>query len=911
MLQRIVPLGLALLLCACQITQPEIANTPLKGQQDPADYQYLMLDNGLKVLLVSDAQLSKVYGALSVEAGYYQDPPDMAGLAHLYEHMLSKGSQKYPDPAEYKQFLAEQGGRSNAATSALVTNYYFEAASDGFIPALDRFAWQFVGPLLPAQMVYKERNAVQAEFNLKYQDAFRRKREVMRTLFHPEHGYRKFSTGNLDTLQDREDTTLHQALVDFGQDYYCSSRMALVLAGPQSMQQLGEQAKSKFGAVQDNCRKTLNQQPAPLLADAPRQVEIKTLRKRSYLTLSFPLPVNQASRDTLAIPYTQWLLASYNDQGLEAYLRDKGWIQSLSASDSELDSHHALFNLSFNLTGAGMKEEAAIMAATFAYVQQIRQQALDSKVFETFSSLSAAQFHQTPEHADANRVRALSKALLQRPVQQLLSQDSLPVAFNPRALTDFWSHFNAQNMLVIREGSKLNTQMVEPIYQTEFQYAAIPDWQAQSLDFSLPGLSDYFAASTEALAVTEQKVTHQPGLAIWQLPARRDKDSYTAITLYIDRPTTAADFSALNVLFEKRLQLQLQQVIERASAAKIQASVTATSSGMRIQVKGQSGNWSALFADMLAGLQRPELDDTALRLTLKRRINSLAGFAQERLSSQADRLLSYQLGRASLAQDDLAHLQQLSEDHYRGFTAAYLQDAYLTLITYGPLQAEQTQQLIATVQGLAEHNNLASHRLIDSKPWPGEHQQYPVAGSDSAVTLMLVPKRQDVQQQAMVELLGSMLKAPFFHQLRTQEQLGYRVSALAAERYGKRHISYYVQSPVTSAQQLLQRIAHFNQVFIAQIASLQPAEFSKLQQNLVSALQQQQINSGDIEADLRSHIRYQRGLEHHQQLLHAIVAMPLPAFQEMATTLLNSQLSGVLLQNHTQAGTSANLAADL
>ena len=48
--------------------------------------------------------------SLSVGVGSLKDPSEYNGIAHLLEHMLFLGTEKYPDPAEYKTYLASQGG---------------------------------------------------------------------------------------------------------------------------------------------------------------------------------------------------------------------------------------------------------------------------------------------------------------------------------------------------------------------------------------------------------------------------------------------------------------------------------------------------------------------------------------------------------------------------------------------------------------------------------------------------------------------------------------------------------------------------------------------------------------------------------------------------------------------------------
>ena len=52
------------------------------------------------------------------QVGYFADPPSVPGLAHWLEHSVHLGSNRYPGDNEYKTFLAQHGGSSNAATSA-------------------------------------------------------------------------------------------------------------------------------------------------------------------------------------------------------------------------------------------------------------------------------------------------------------------------------------------------------------------------------------------------------------------------------------------------------------------------------------------------------------------------------------------------------------------------------------------------------------------------------------------------------------------------------------------------------------------------------------------------------------------------------------------------------------------------
>ena len=64
----------------------------------------------------------------------------MPGVAHFTEHLLFLGTERFPDEAEYKRFLAAHGGHSNASTATETTCFHFDVLAEHLDGALDRFA---------------------------------------------------------------------------------------------------------------------------------------------------------------------------------------------------------------------------------------------------------------------------------------------------------------------------------------------------------------------------------------------------------------------------------------------------------------------------------------------------------------------------------------------------------------------------------------------------------------------------------------------------------------------------------------------------------------------------------------------------------------------------------------------------
>jgi hypothetical protein len=134
-----------------------------KSPSDPRAYRALTLPNGLRVLLASDPDAPFAAAALNVHVGHHADPDDLPGLAHLAEHMLFLGNERFPEPGDLERFLSAHGGASNALTTGEDTRYYFDVADDALRPALERFAALFATPLFDPDALARELGAIDSE----------------------------------------------------------------------------------------------------------------------------------------------------------------------------------------------------------------------------------------------------------------------------------------------------------------------------------------------------------------------------------------------------------------------------------------------------------------------------------------------------------------------------------------------------------------------------------------------------------------------------------------------------------------------------------------------------------------------------------------------------------------------------
>ena len=262
-----------------------------KGRQrsplDKRQMRYLTLDNGMKVLLVSNEKFTKSAAAMDVAVGSLADPDQSEGLAHFLEHMLFLGTKKYPKVGEYSEYLSANQGMSNAYTASENTNYFFEVNNDAFTGALDRFAQFFVAPLFDEAYVKREVNAVHSEHQKNLSNDSWRFARVLETFMQKDHPQRKFSTGTLETLGKVK----RAELLDFYEKRYSANLMTLAMLSPLSLDEQEKLVREKFSAVK-NRNLSENSYPSKLYnqEEMPRYIYIKPVKDLRTIDLVFAAP---------------------------------------------------------------------------------------------------------------------------------------------------------------------------------------------------------------------------------------------------------------------------------------------------------------------------------------------------------------------------------------------------------------------------------------------------------------------------------------------------------------------------------------------------------------------------------------------------------------------------------------------
>ena len=231
----------------------ESVNGPFpKAATDHATYRSLVLENGVRIILVSDQNLPIAAAAATVRVGSLDDPPDVPGLAHFNEHMNFMSSERFPEEDGYMAFMDQHGGGTNAFTALMETTFYFSVMPKYFPEGLSRLGDALGSPSFAkgasTDQTDRERNAVNNEHEKNLLDDGWKGEQLSRDI--STKPYNRFSTGNKETLRGgAEAAALLDNVTSFWQAHYTADRMTVAILGVHTLDELQGFADAAFGAI--------------------------------------------------------------------------------------------------------------------------------------------------------------------------------------------------------------------------------------------------------------------------------------------------------------------------------------------------------------------------------------------------------------------------------------------------------------------------------------------------------------------------------------------------------------------------------------------------------------------------------------------------------------------------------------
>lgn len=249
-------MALSLLAPACrgkETAPPEggavAAQTPEDGPpvilpERPFDYKTSTLDNGMQVITLQDTSTPVAAVQVWYHVGSKDEKPNRRGFAHMFEHMMFRGTQNIGPKAHF-EYIRRVGGNANAYTSFDNTTYIQVVPSNQVDMVLWLEAERMAFLKINDDYFDIERKVVAEEYRRGQEQPYGAALEKVLAGVYEKHPYRWSPIGDMNELGEAD----AKELQEFWNTYYVPNNAALVVVGDVKHEEVVASAKAAFGWI--------------------------------------------------------------------------------------------------------------------------------------------------------------------------------------------------------------------------------------------------------------------------------------------------------------------------------------------------------------------------------------------------------------------------------------------------------------------------------------------------------------------------------------------------------------------------------------------------------------------------------------------------------------------------------------
>ncbi|KAI0295473.1 Metalloenzyme, LuxS/M16 peptidase-like protein [Russula brevipes] len=817
-----------------------------KSQQDDREYRLIRLDNGLQAMLVHDAKADKAAASLDVAVGHLDDP----------------GTEQFPKENEYSEFLSRNNGSSNAFTASANTNYYFNVATSALAGALERFSGFFHSPSFAPSCTVRELNAVDSEHKKNHQNDIWRIFQVNKHLTKPGHVWSKFGSGNkvsltsaarklkengvkkkdtngsaslqvqdtskdpsmvssplpspspsissASTLESSDDggpigRETRRRLVEWWSREYCASRMRLCVIGKEPLDHLADLAANLFSPIPNRA-----QIPLPSIPDHPfgpdekgTLVSVQTIMDFHAMEISFPIDDQTSHWRFKPGSFFGHIIGHEGPGSLHSYLKERGWITTLSSGVQDLARGFATFKITLYLSQNGFRNYREVGMATFKYISMLRTTDLSPSHQTEVSTISDIRFRfQEKRRPDDYAVWVADKLSWPVPRElvikapQVVSEWDLDGTAQDTALhtLEGLSVRNSRTVLMAKKEEfqkLLGTQQweTEPWYGTQYRVERLDEAFIREAEgpntldaFHLPRPNEFIP---KRLDVDKREVAQpqprphliyqNPRTTLWH--KKDDQFWVPKARVIVEMRTPVANespvASVLTKLYAVLVTDALNEYSYDADLAGLTYSFEASSLGFYVSVTGYNDKLHVLLRDVLEKARNLEVRADRLQVMIEK-LSIIDYYGRYLMSEKQWTIL-----------EKLQVLGSITPEQVQQHKEALLSKLATRMLVVGNIYKDEAITLAKVTEEIIPASPLPGTGPVDLSlelPQGTNHVwSSPVANPNepnSALTYYVnYGLKIDRRLRVTAALLTQLLSEPAFDTLRTKEQLGYIVGA--------------------------------------------------------------------------------------------------------------------------------------
>ena len=210
------------------------------------------LSNGLQVVVVENKRAPVISSMIWYDVGSADEEYGKSGLAHFLEHLMFKGTKKFPG-STFSNFISKNGGSENAFTSYDYTAYFQTISSDKIEEVLEMEADRMKNLVLTNEQVETERKVILEERNQRIDSrpSSILDQDMRKSLF-PNNTYGIPIIGWKHEIKN----LTYDDVIKFYNKYYVPDNAKLILSGNIDYDRAKIIARKYFGNIPSEKKKT-------------------------------------------------------------------------------------------------------------------------------------------------------------------------------------------------------------------------------------------------------------------------------------------------------------------------------------------------------------------------------------------------------------------------------------------------------------------------------------------------------------------------------------------------------------------------------------------------------------------------------------------------------------------------------
>jgi zinc protease len=330
----------------------------------PSSAQKWVLPNGLTIIVQEDhsAPVASVQ-AWCATGSIDEDQHLGAGLSHILEHMLFKGT-KTRGKNEIAQKIQDVGGYINAYTSFDRTVFWIDVPKDGVLTALDILADAMMNSTLPPEEYQKEQEVIRREFAMGMDDPDRMAGLLLFSTAYQVHPYRFPVIGEIEIYNQ----LTQEQVMQYYKTRYVPNNLTFIVVGDVEAEKVRQQLTESFKPYPE---KSL--QPVFIPAEPPqlgrREAHQEFATELSHLSLAWHIPA-VTNPDVPALDLLSTILGEGRSSRLYSRVREEAGLAFRISAFSYTPGDPGLFGI--DATVDPKKREAAGQLA-LRIVDEVKQ----------------------------------------------------------------------------------------------------------------------------------------------------------------------------------------------------------------------------------------------------------------------------------------------------------------------------------------------------------------------------------------------------------------------------------------------------------------------------------------------------------------------------------------------------------